>query len=217
MILYHFLNQKYGLKDLRERRLKLSDIATLNDPFDFLSVAAPTKAERKIVRQWRLDMAKDHGLLCFSKSWHNPVQWAHYADQHRGLCLGFEINDTHLRQVNYVQSRPEWPSTPHPWPAATQAHVVDQLLYTKYAHWSYEDEYRLFTSRFSPDSDGNFYTNFSDALRLKRVLVGACSTLTRAELSEALGSMIGEVEAFKVRLAFKDFRIVRQKNSSKWK
>lgn len=217
MILYYFVNQEFGLKDLRERRLKVCDIDGLNDPFDFLSLAAPTKADRKILLEWRQRMANNFGLICFSRNWHSPVQWAHYADRHKGICLGFEVDDSQLRQVSYVQSRPVWPSTPHAWSASVKQRVIDQLLYTKFAHWSYEDEYRLFTSKESRDPDGHFYANFSDSLKLKKVLVGVCSDLTRADLNNALGNLAGDVEAFKVRLAFRDFRIVKQRKSSEWR
>jgi hypothetical protein len=217
MHLYYFVNQEFGLKDLRERRLKISDIAGLNDPFDFLSVAAPSRADRKMLREWRQGMANDFGLICFSRNWHSPVQWAHYADRHKGLCLGFEVDDSHLRQVNYVQSRPAWPSAQQPWPTSVKKQVIDQLLYTKFAHWSYEDEYRLFTSKSSPDLDGNYYANFSDDLKLKKVLVGACSTLTRSDLNAALGNLANDIESSKVRLAFRDFRIVKQRRASEWR
>jgi hypothetical protein len=217
MILYYFVNQEFGLKDLRERRLKISDIVGLNDPFDFLSVAAPTKAARKMLLEWRQSMANDYGLICFSRNWNSPVQWGHYADRHKGLCLGFEIHDSHLRQVNYVQSRPAWPEAPQPWPASTKQRLIDQLLYTKFAHWSYEDEYRLFTSKESQDPDGYFYADFSENMKLKKVLVGACSTLTRSDLSSALGSLAKDIDAFKVRLAFRDFRIVKQRKASEWR
>jgi hypothetical protein len=184
MILYHFINEEFGLKNLRERRLKVSDIANLNDPFDFLSIAAPTKAKRQQLREWRLVMAKEHGLICFSRNWRSPVQWGHYADRHKGLCLGFEVDDAHVRQVDYVQSRPVWPAIPEPLPLTVKQRMVDQLLYTKFTHWSYEDEYRLFTSKSFQEQDGHFYVSFSHDMKLKSVLVGARSTLTRAVLNE---------------------------------
>lgn len=215
MLLYHFLSEQYGLKDLRERRLKISEISSLNDPFEFISPAGSSKIERKMLRDWRTEMAKDHGLLCFSANWHNPVQWAHYADRHRGLCLGFEIDQFTVRQVNYVQSRPIFPDVRKPLTRDAGLRFVDGLLYTKFAHWSYEDEYRLFTSKKNCQ-DGFYYVNFSEQLKLKSVLVGACSTLTRATLDDALGEQAGAVEKMKVRTAFKDFRMVRQKKESLW-
>jgi len=35
MRFYHFLSQKYALKALKKKRLKLSVIDKLNDPFEF--------------------------------------------------------------------------------------------------------------------------------------------------------------------------------------
>ncbi len=216
-MVYHFLNEQFGLKDIRERRLKLSEISQLNDPFDFLSVAAPNRSARSFVRSWRREMAKSFGLLCFSRNWQSPLQWAHYADRHRGVCLGFEVSTEDVRQVRYVRSRPAWPSTPVPWPDGEKERIVDELLYCKFIHWSYEDECRLFTTRMNPDSDGHSYVPFSDRLELKRVLVGSDSTISRAKLSAALGSLSAHVESFKVRPAFKSFCMVRQEATSGWR
>lgn len=220
MIAYHFINKHYGLKDLREQRLKVSDMNNVNDPFDFLSLAAPTKDDRRLLKEWLEEMSQNFGLLCFSRNWQNPVQWSHYADRHKGLCLGFEIPNENLRQVSYVQSRPVWPKqdvTPIDLNTSEKSHIVDQLLYTKFAHWSYEDEYRLFTSKLSKDPDGDHYVNFNENLQLSKVMVGARCDVTRKELNAALGNLAGSIEAFKVRPAFHDFRIVRQNDESQWR
>ena len=92
MRLYHFLNAEYGLLDMRYRRLKIARINELNDPFEFLGVA--TKSRHLRQRYHRLkDALNDYlGLVCFSANWNNPVQWSHYADCHKGLCLDFEVS-----------------------------------------------------------------------------------------------------------------------------
>ncbi|MGH9611570.1 MAG: hypothetical protein ACRD4P_00670 [Bryobacteraceae bacterium] len=33
---FHFICEKYGLDDIKNRRLKISQIQDLNDPFEFL-------------------------------------------------------------------------------------------------------------------------------------------------------------------------------------
>ena len=38
MILYHFSNSEYGLDNIKNRRLKVSRIMELNDPFEFLGI-----------------------------------------------------------------------------------------------------------------------------------------------------------------------------------
>ncbi len=220
MIVYHFINQKYGLKVLKEQRLKVSDMNNVNDPFDFLSTAAPTKEERKNLKSWLDGMSEQFGLLCFSRDWQNPVQWSHYAERHEGLCLGFDIPNENLTQVNYVQSRPVWPKSSaalNDLNENQRSKIVDQLLYTKFAHWSYEDEYRFFTSKLSKEPDGCHYINFSNDIKLVKVMVGLRSDITRSTLSSALGNLSKGVEVFKVRSSFHDFRIVRQKDESQWR
>jgi len=74
-------------------------------------------------------LVKPKGLLCFSRHWHNPVLWAHYADSHKGLCLGFDVPDGD-RDVAYVE-RPI--KLTH-----LDLSVADSMLFTKYEHWRYE-------------------------------------------------------------------------------
>ena len=62
-----------------------------------------------------------------------------------------------------------------------------------------------------------YFAKFSDRLRLKQVIVGAESTVSREELSGALGALAFEVESFKARLAFASFQVVRQRDERLWK
>jgi hypothetical protein len=79
MLVYHFLNAHWGLDDLRERRLKISRIMDLNDPFEFLGVDLADRQVRKGLKKTKKELAEEQGLLCFSKSWRNLVLWGHYA------------------------------------------------------------------------------------------------------------------------------------------
>jgi len=110
MRVFHFLSHEFGLKDIRERRLKIARIMELNDPFEFLGVELSDPALRRGLQVDKSRLSQDNGLLCFTKSWHNPVLWSHYADKHRGLCLGFDMPDEYLCQVSYVNSRLQWPA-----------------------------------------------------------------------------------------------------------
>lgn len=88
MRVYKLLSCKYGLKALRERRLKISQVHTPNDPFELLPFDLSDPQVRKGVLASRQDIGQNNGLLCFSRRWDSPVLWAHHADSHRGLCLG---------------------------------------------------------------------------------------------------------------------------------
>jgi len=208
MRLFHFLSAVYGLKDIRERRLKIARIDALNDPFEFLGAEVSNKQLRAALNKAKVSLSEKHGLLCFSKNWQDPVQWAHYADNHRGLCLAFEMPDHLPRQVSYVNSRFKWGNP-------IDEGFMQQLLFTKFAHWSYEDEYRVYTD-LSEAEDGLYYANFSDSFKLCGVIVGAKSSITRTQLCEALGDLQESVESFKARPAFRSFCIVRNKNARLW-
>lgn len=208
MRVYHFLNEQYGLKDLEERRLKIARIMELNDPFEFLGVDLTNRDLRKVLKETKSELSKSNGLLCFSRDWTNPLLWGHYADKHKGVCLGFEVPDDHLAEVEYVSER-------LPMPAEIDEPFMKKLLLTKFDHWRYEEEYRAYVS-ITDEIDGYYYANFSDSLKLKQVIVGDQSRITRAQISEALGELAMGVEAFKARAAFKSFEVVQQNNPALW-
>jgi hypothetical protein len=120
---YKFLDEHFALKSLCEKRLKISTLPDLNDPFELLPYEMTDRNRRRALRETRDELAKKRGILCFSADWRDPVIWAHYSDKHRGLCLGFEIPDEKRKQVKYVAKRLPFPATP------TTGHA-DVLLFT---------------------------------------------------------------------------------------
>lgn len=205
---YHFLNAKYGLEGVANRRIRISRLLELNDPFEFIGVELSDRPFRRAVKETKTELSKSNGILCFSSTWKNPVLWSHYADRHRGVCLGFDIPRGILEPVSYVDTR------------VTQPQVLDEafmkcLLFTKFVHWAYEQEYRAYVS-LTEEVDGHYFMKFSKGLKLRQVIVGAESKVTRAELAEALGALRTRVEVFKARAAFTTFNMVRNKNQSLW-
>lgn len=87
---------------------------------------------------------------------------------------------------------------------------------TKYAHWRYESEYRLWCEIHAANAVGeHHFQTFGDGLRLREIIVGANSDITRAEVADALGGMTG-VKIWKARLAFHSYRIVKNRGASLW-
>ena len=72
-------------------------------------------------------MSDRFGLLCFTKHWRNPVLWSHYADTHRGLCLGFEVDDTVSVRVRYTAKRKTIK-----WPFQMSEDFAREVLMTKF-------------------------------------------------------------------------------------
>lgn len=91
MRVYRYLKAKYGLQSLADRRLKISRLDELNDPFEFRSVDCSDRDFRRSIEAAIKETGAAGGVICFSSDGRSPVQWAHYANRHRGLCLGFEV------------------------------------------------------------------------------------------------------------------------------
>lgn len=217
MRLYHFLNEQYGLENIQRRRLKIARINDLNDPFEFAGVSFGDKNLRDAFRKMKREMNEQRGLLCFSSKWGNPVMWSHYADKHRGLCLCFDVADKSMGAVSYSGRRLAVELEQLESPRNLPADYVTKLLFTKYSHWKYESEYRAFVTLAEMDEDsGLHFAEFSDRLTLRKVIVGAESSVSRQQLSEALGVESQHVEQIKARLAFKSFSVVRQRNRALW-
>ena len=101
---------------------------------------------------------------------------------------------------------------------APDPQIFERILFTKYAHWRYEAEVRLIKPLEAQDTTTNLYfAEFSDDLRLRQVIVGERSVVSRTKLRDALGDLSSSVEAFKARLAFGAFRVVRQNDRSRWR
>ncbi|WP_157981903.1 DUF2971 domain-containing protein [Aliidiomarina sedimenti] len=217
MRLYHFLNEQFGLEDIRKRRLKVARIDELNDPFEFAGVNFKDRPLRDAFRKMKREISQNSGLLCFSTKWSNPVIWSHYADRHRGLCLGFDVADMSVGPVSYSGRRLAVELDSLRTPRDLSEEYVRKILFTKYAHWRYENEYRGFVTLDEVDeATGLYFVEFSERLILRQVIIGAESAISRKSLSEALGEELQDVEQIKARLAFKSFSVVPQRSSKLW-
>jgi hypothetical protein len=99
---------------------------------------------------------------------------------------------------------------------AAEAFMAD-LISTKSSHWRYENEVRCFVALDERDPDtGLYFADFSDQLALREVIIGHCSTISRADLSRAFGDLAPVVKTRKARLAFRSFRIVTQRRADMW-
>ena len=106
---YKFYNARWGLDALFRQRLKLSTSDDINDPFEFLATG-PNKASRAEAKRVRNELFSETGLISFSANWSEPVLWSHYADNHRGLVLGFDLPKETCFPVCYTDKRIQIPS-----------------------------------------------------------------------------------------------------------
>lgn len=219
MLVYHLMNEKFGLQAIKDKRLKVALIAELNDPFEFLAPSLADVMFRSAFVSLKRKMSESFGLLCFSENYKNPVLWSHYADKHRGICLGFEIPDKYLSKVHYSKKR-MIPDRLLSQNLPEKIKAMRDCLSLKFSHWRYENEQRFFVDLNDATMDnrtGLYFYDFCDHLVLKKVIVGTNSMVLRKTIYDHLELDGLNVESFKVRPAFKSFNVVRNRKESLWK
>jgi hypothetical protein len=199
---YHFLPAQWALDDIAKRRLKISELDQMNDPFESWCVDQEDRQLRKVIQDWKRAAAAQWGMICFSKDWTNPLLWGHYADKHRGMALGFDLDDRGIKPVKYVTERPVFRIPP------TKA-SVDELLFTKFVDWKYEEEWRNWFS-FEAREDGHYFYDFNSPtfMPLREVIVGPLCQISKFDIDTALQGYPYQVKITRARLAFRSFRVV---------
>ena len=221
MLAYKFLDAKYGLKSLKERRLKQSRICDLNDPFELTPYDLTDLVIRKAFYQTRDDVGEVKGVLCFSADWRNPVIWAHYSDKHKGLCLGFDIpeikGDPENDDTDYVNYQRELFPCPNFDTMSEKEYTAftRTVLFTKFRHWEYENEIRVWAELQAAQEDDLNYVAFGENLRLKEVLIGQKCPLSKVVIAEVLGTLAEEVTIRKARAAYDRFEMVEDEEFAK--
>ena len=218
MRLYYFTTERFGLEAIRDGRLKLARINELNDPFEFLSLAL-SREDRRILRGFKQTMADQYGLICLSRDWQHPLLWGHYADKHRGVALGFDVNeDSGFMPVEYLPERLTLRQFGLNALSEFTEEKMMKLLTMKFVAWSYEAEYRAFCRLKKKDPVSDLYfIDFHTSFRLSEVIVGERSPITRSRLDNVLGYRKRKVKSFKARAAFKKFVVVENKLKRAWR
>jgi hypothetical protein len=126
-----------------------------------LQAAANNKLPRNIVRKQLRNIGnskiysealgkkkKEFKVSCFSEVSDNILMWSHYADKHKGICIGFDLahacEDYVLYPVNYisqVQKIDGMTNTPY---------VFYHLVTVKADCWAYEKEIRAVSKNGNP-------------------------------------------------------------------
>ena len=178
--LYRFMPSEGVIKTILNKNLRISDVSKLNDPYDMsLGVTdAPSDFLQmhytKFNRAVKETISKQWGVISFCSHHHDPTLWAHYADNHKGMCLVFDTNAVepeNFQKVLYSKVKPSIPfdSLGSENLESQLLPITEQLLTTKSPSWSYESEYRLTPSM--DIGDGSGFLRLPEGF-LKEVILG---------------------------------------------
>ena len=161
MKIYKYFNLERGTDFLNVPYMRISTPNSLNDPFESKYASSDLKAIEEIYRKYHknhfkqyVDKFKDYGIISLTTNNDNLLMWSHYSDEHKGIVIGFDIDENdpsdffytpttcRFEKVKYSQSRQ--------FEGIINENNLDEvkLHYSiiKSNEWNYESEYRFILS-----------------------------------------------------------------------
>lgn len=217
--IYRYLAANWALKTLQERRLKISRIKELNDPFKWwVGAFADDPNHREAGRaafNTFVDRLNDRfGIISHSAELSDPVIWSHYADGHKGIVIEFDHYLVEsLHPVSYCHVLPTI-DVAHligsSFDPAYTSSILKTALARKSPSWAYEKEYRVHFDLTSDcqEMDEMFFSAIPEDF-LKRVILGVRCQTSEEEVEDALRQGgFTDVEVVRAHLSETSFEIL---------
>lgn len=138
---------KFTIENLVREKNWASKTKHFNDPFEFnlrsrvsldengriVYLSDEEERQRNFIKQ----TIQNFGIVSYSSNEHNTLLWAHYSENHKGICLAFDINNSDVTNIHKIKYSNKIPNIKF-------GNDVDftSVLTTKGSSWSYEEEYR---------------------------------------------------------------------------
>ena len=213
---YHLSATEHAISNISLQRLKVARLSEVNDPFELYGLDCMDRRRRQALDEFKHLQDKTTGMLCFSKGWQNPVLWSHYAAGGRGVALGFDLKKTiGLRGVLEVRYESDKLKALGDRPDALSKEFQELLLVTKFRHWEYEEELRVFLSLSATlREDRRFFFPFGEELQLKEVILGPQCPASPDSIRKLVRATNPGATVCKARLGFKFFEVKEDGNHS---
>lgn len=152
------------------------------------------------------------GVLSLAKNFDCPLMWSHYADQHKGFCIGYDVSvnnsiDIHpvdyegKRFINTQQIYDMLFSNNGQCKQAAKEEIEKVILLNKAPSWSYENEYRAISNQGLQDSQFRL-SDVTFGLRFKES--------AKFSVIRALQSRLGEISFYEMSLCNDSFDLKRE-------
>jgi|GEM_PF-1574391 len=191
-LLYKFMPAVHAKSSICQKRLKISILSELNDPFEWVPAiidgsGAPLKEAKEVRDKFHSQLEKKWGMICMSRTIEELLLWSHYGDSHKGMALAFSFPESSdVVKVEYTKERLsiDLQNGGELGPALHKA--FKQLLGHKHEGWSYEQEYRFVVPvDKATKEDGHFWKELPEEY-LSGVVLGCLCPVTEDDMKHFL-------------------------------
>ena len=179
--IFKYCKYEYLQETLNNLTLKSSRLDSFNDPLESvyqIKIHSNKLNGKELIamhnkkKNYIDDKLKEICVICFSEVNNEPLMWSHYANEHKGICLKFDIEtifdreDVSCASIVYSSALPLLDVFVNNTKDVHLEKLLDSIINTKSIHWSYEKEIRMYKKHHSNDI---FYFNEKS---LKSVILG---------------------------------------------
>lgn len=168
-----------GKQNLKEKVICFSDIDKFNDPFEgvgeylydlsleeqeyfnSIGLESPSKIlSERFSEEDRNVVRFKQRIWCVTTTYSNDLMWAHYAESHKGFCVGYA--EENIRKVSHKFEKVVYCTKPVTIDirADIEMDVIEGLLFQKGSSWGYEDEWRALYTLQGKDVKHLDYFNY---------------------------------------------------------
>ena len=99
-------------------------------------------------KSFRATMNKHVGMSCMTRFQTSNLMWGHYADSHRGTCVGYSFDYSNIvlienKAIDYRNSKVSLPAYVLELPDKERIPLYIEVAFSKAQEWSYEKEHRF--------------------------------------------------------------------------
>ena len=127
-----FIDRNYPYEDAHSRLLRAIDLMKREREF--------AEYQKNMLGSIR----SQSGVCCFSRERDVSLMWGHYADSHRGIVIGFNIDPVNLAPFLMVQPVRYVHAIETKNYHSDRERIIDHWILTKSDKWEYEQEVRAF-------------------------------------------------------------------------
>ena len=213
---FKYASIERAIQIITEQSLYFSSPLDFNDPYECMPAIqkhddrfnidslADKTSQRDYIEHLENEIlgGRKIGIVCLSETDENTIMYAHYSQNHEGLCLGFEVDiydnrsartDPFLAlQVIYDRTYPVLSGN------QDSKEQFKKMFLCKHKNWRYEKEWRIVN--FLIDNEKDRLMEFQNYMPLKKVVLGIKTKPYVKRLIKALKiEMNMEFEIFKAK------------------
>jgi Protein of unknown function (DUF2971)/Tetratricopeptide repeat len=171
---------------LKNNYIYFHDFSKLNDPFDCRLIS---EYNNNPAMKYGFEDIGDPKVMSLSMSNNNQLLWSHYADEHKGLCIGYKFDIEGLIENKIISNIVKYSkiqkslnrellenlastavSEHKKMPLLSDTHLLNTMI-VKSEEWEYEREFRLINFDKNKISNNGFFTisNVTFGFRCKTI------------------------------------------------